>query len=284
MSKRALIIQGGGFKTAFSAGVLDAFIAQNFDPFDIYAGVSGGANALSYFLAFQYKSCISSIHVLLDDPKFINYKQFLKSGVFMNVDFFKEISTEIVPLNYTTILQRHADKRIGIVATNRVTGKPEYLSPTPENWISCCIASCSIPFVTKAKHEVNGHECMDGSWSDPLPVRWAIEQGATEILIVRTSAADLHEKKSIPDFFGEYYFNKQPGLKEIFSKSHLRFNDAIDLILAPPSGITIEQIAPKFKLKTGGYTNSKTALELDYRYGLEMGIDYLITKNKNKYE
>lgn len=276
MSKKALIIQGGGFKTAFSAGVLDAFIAKNFDPFDIYAGVSGGANALSYYLAFQYKSCIDSIHVLLDDPKFINYKQFLRSGVFMNVDFFEEISTEIVPLNYQRIQNRHENKKIAIVATNRVTGKPEYLQPNPDNWVSCCIASCSIPFVTKAKHLVDGHECMDGSWSDPLPVKWAIAQGATEIIIVRTSFANLLEKQSIPDIFGEYYFKKHPGLKEIFSKSYLRFNESIELILNPPSGIKIHQIAPKQKLKTGGYTNSKTALELDYRYGLEMGLDFLL--------
>lgn len=275
MSKKALVIQGGGFKTAFTSGVLDAFIAQNYNPFAVYVGVSGGANALTYFLNGEYKKCIQSIHVLLEDPKFINYKQLFTSGVFMNVDFFEEIAKEIVPLNMHEIFKNHGHKSIGIVATNRNTGKPEYLTPTAENWVSCLIASCAIPFVTKAKHEINGHECMDGSWSDPLPVQWAFDQGATDILVIRTSFADLKEKQSLPNFFGEKYFKNHPGLRTIFSNQHVKFNESIDYILNPPKGIKIQQIAPVQKLKTGGYTNSKVALELDYRYGLEKGIDFL---------
>jgi predicted patatin/cPLA2 family phospholipase len=275
MSKKALVIQGGGFKTAFSAGVLDAFLAKNYNPFDVYVGVSGGANAMTYFLNGEYKKCIQSIHVLIDDPKFINYKQLFTSGVFMNVDFFEEIAKVLVPVNIPEIIENHGHKSIGIVATNRTSGKPEYLTPTAENWVSCLIASCSIPFVTKAKHEINGNEYLDGSWSDPLPVQWAVEQGATDILVVRTSFADLKEKQSLPNFLGEKYFKNHPGLTNIFSKQHVKFNESIDYILNPPTGIKIQQIAPEQKLKTGGYTNSKVALELDYRYGLEMGIDFL---------
>jgi len=273
--KKALIIQGGGFKTAFSAGVIDAFTASNFDPFDIYAGVSGGANALSYFLAGQYKSCIESMHVLLDDPKFINYKQLLNSRILMNVDFFEEIAHEIVRLNLDELFAKHQKKTIGIVATNRVTGDPIYLTPTKEDWVSCLIASCSIPFVTKAKHTVNGHELMDGAWGDPLPVKWVVQQGAQEVTIIRTSPVKTREKQSIPDYLGEVYHQKHPGLKKIFSESHKRFNASIDYIAEPPSDVKIEQIAPEKKLKTGVYTNSKSALDLDYRYGLEAGLDYL---------
>jgi predicted patatin/cPLA2 family phospholipase len=277
--KKALIIQGGGFKTAFSAGVLDAFLASRHNPFDIYAGVSGGANALSYYLAGQYKSCIQSIHVLLDDPKFINYKQLLNARILMNVDFFEEIAQEIVRLNIDDIFDKHAQKKIGIIATNRTTGDPVYLNPTKENWVSCLIASCSIPFVTKAKHTVYGHELMDGAWGDPLPVKWVIEQGANDITIVRTAPIQTKEKQSIPDYFGEVYYQKNPGLKKIFSESHKRFNSTIDFISAPPKGIEIRQIAPEKKLKTGVYTNSKSALDVDYRYGLEVGLDFL---NQNK--
>ena len=275
MSKKALVIQGGGFKTAFSAGVLDAFLAKNYNPFDIYIGVSGGANAMTYFLNGEYKKCIQSIHVLIDDPKFINYKQLFSSGIFMNVDFFEEIAKDLVPVNMAAIIENYGHKSIGIVATNRTSGNPEYLTPTAENWVSCLIASCAIPFVTKAKHEINGHEYMDGSWSDPLPVQWAVDQGATDILVIRTSFADLKEKQSLPNFLGEKYFKNHPGLTNIFSKQHVKFNESIDFILNPPVGIKIQQIAPEQKLKTGGYTNSKVALELDYRYGLEMGLDFL---------
>lgn len=272
---KALIIQGGGFRTAFTAGVLDAFIAQDHDPFDLYIGVSGGANALSYFLGKQYKDCIRSIHVLLEDPKFMNYKQFLGTRVLMNVDFFEEIAREIVKLDLAGIFEYHSNKKIFIVATDRITGEPAYFQPTAENWVQCLIASCAIPFVTKAKHSLEGRECMDGAWSDPLPVQWAIDQGATEIVVLRTSHSNAKEKQSLPDYFGEKYYKNHPGLARIFSKSHLRFNASLDLILNPPEGIRITQLQPVQKLKTGGYTNSKASLDLDYRQGLEVGLDYL---------
>ena len=54
--KIALVIEGGGFKSVFSAGVLDAFLINKFNPFDIYIGVSSGAMSLSYYITSQYKT------------------------------------------------------------------------------------------------------------------------------------------------------------------------------------------------------------------------------------
>ena len=67
-NKIAIVVEGGGFKSAFSAGVLDSFIINNFDPFDIYVGVSGGAmNLTSYILMKIYLLHVSSriSHVVL---------------------------------------------------------------------------------------------------------------------------------------------------------------------------------------------------------------------------
>ena len=44
--KTALIIEGGGQRGVFSFGITDTFIARNYDPFDIYIGVSNGVAVL----------------------------------------------------------------------------------------------------------------------------------------------------------------------------------------------------------------------------------------------
>jgi len=41
--KNALVAQGGGQRGIFTAGVLDAFLLSNFDPFDEFYGTSAGA-------------------------------------------------------------------------------------------------------------------------------------------------------------------------------------------------------------------------------------------------
>ena len=39
--KRILILEGGGFKTSFTAGVLDAFTMYGYDDYDVIVAVSG---------------------------------------------------------------------------------------------------------------------------------------------------------------------------------------------------------------------------------------------------
>ena len=50
-TKTALIVEGGAMRGAFSTGVLDGFLAEEFRPFDLYIGVSAGAANLAAFLA-----------------------------------------------------------------------------------------------------------------------------------------------------------------------------------------------------------------------------------------
>lgn len=272
--QQALIIQGGGFKTAFSTGVLDAFMEVGHNPFEIYAGVSGGANALSYYLADQHGSCIASIVELLKDTQ-LKLSRIVKTGTVLNVDFFHEIANSLVPLNMEHIIQHQLHKKIGIVMTNCATGNPHYFKPSPENWIEALIASCSLPFVSKGKHTIDGVTYMDGGWSDPIPVEWAIRQGATDITIIRTSPAQQRQKQAIHDYFGALYHRKDDVLKSVFAENHVRYNQTLDFIETNPHQVTIRQIAPERDLQTGSFTKMKKALYPDYEYGVELGRMHL---------
>lgn len=271
---KALIIQGGGFRTAFSAGVLDAFLEQDFDPFDMYIGVSGGANAVSYFMAHQHGKCLESIYHLAEDTK-PKIGRLIKSRTLLNLEFFNQIANELVPFDTDFILNHQAHKKIGIVMTNRQTGKANYVHPTIQNWVDCCIASCALPFVSKGKHPLFESEFMDGSWSDPLPVKWAIEQGATEIYVVRTAPKDLKEKPNVLDRLASIYFRKNPSLKTIFANNHLNYNNAIDYINENPKGAKIHQVAPERVLLTNNLKGMQQTITEDYAYGLAKGQEFL---------
>lgn len=270
----ALIIQGGGFRTAYTSGVLDVFLKNNFNSFDIYAGVSGGGNALSYYLANQPGDCIESIRVLYEDsiPKL---NRLIKTGTILDVDFFWDIVQKHVPLDLDYIEKTHGNKRTTLVLTDRRTGKPHYFLPTKETWVDGCIASCTLPFVSKGKHVIQNSEYMDGSWSDPLPVKWTIAQGATNILILRTAPVDLKEAASIPDRLAAIYFRKNEALRTIFANNHKNYNDTIDFIGSNPEGVTIQQIAPESPLASGGIKKLKESIESDYLLGVLAGEKFM---------
>jgi predicted patatin/cPLA2 family phospholipase len=275
MSKKALIIQGGGFRTGFSAGVLDAFIEKEYNPFDIYAGVSGGAIAASYFLQQEKRKCLEAMFCLTDNSRFINYRNLVRSKPVMDVDFFREISSDLVPLDISKVIANSKDKKVGIVMTNANNGNPHYHEPTQETWIDALIASSSMPLVTKGAQRVGEDDFMDGAWSDSLPVKWAVEQGATDILIIRTTAEKEKMQQSWLDYFGELYNWRQKDIKRIFQTNHIKFNQSLEFILNPPAGIQIRQIAPDKKLHAQQHSNSSELITKDHAFGYQKGLAFL---------
>ena len=81
----ALIVEGGGFKSAFTSGILDSFIINEFDPFHLYLGVSGGAMNLTSYISLQYKRNIKIISAMSTNSSFISIVRFLKGGNYIEL-------------------------------------------------------------------------------------------------------------------------------------------------------------------------------------------------------
>ena len=94
-----LIVEGGGFKTGYTSGLLDAFIVSRFDPFTSCLGISGGAVALSYFLADQYRDSLHSLLHLAKDENFLNYRRTFGKEGYMDIDMLKVVAQEKVPFD-----------------------------------------------------------------------------------------------------------------------------------------------------------------------------------------
>lgn len=274
--KKTLIIQGGGFRTGYSTGVLDAFLTHGYQDFDFFIGNSGGAIALSYFLSGQYRSCFEAICLLASDKEFMSYNRFISPTGMMNVDYFHEVARQLVPFDVTKAMDFTEQRKLAFILTDLETGQAHYYHPNDKTWVDAIIASCTLPFVTKGRHQIHGREYMDGGWSDPLPVEWAYENGARDILVIRTSPKDLKASQSWSDYFGAMVHRSNDALKTCFEHNHEKYNNSIDFINNPPHDLSIQQISPLDPLRAGTYTNSIPALTEDYRRGLHDGLDFIM--------
>jgi len=272
---KTLIIQGGGFRTGFTAGILDAFLTLEYFPFDRVIGISGGSISASYFLSKQYGSCVEAMRILARDPDFVNFKHIVRDRGYMNIDHLRAVANELVPFDINAALSMMQNVDVNFVATNRQTGRPLYLTPSSDDWIDVVIASSTLPFVTKGVQKVRGLELMDGGWSDPIPVRWAIDQGSTDILILRTTHITQKLSQSWPDYLGSIYFRNNAELSECFANTHGIYNSTIDLLSNMPSHINLRQLWPEEGLKCGSYSYSIDGINSDYRYGLHVGLEYI---------
>lgn len=279
--KHCLIIEGGGFKTAFTAGVTDSFMTSNYNPFNRYVAVSGGTVALSYFLSGQFRFCLDAMQYLAKDIQFTNFKRTFGKEGYMDIDFIKNVAEELVPFDFEKAFKKTEDKKTFFVVTNRKFGNPEYFEPIcQKTWMEYSIASSTLPFVTKGKHKIKNKSFFDGGWSDPLPVKWAYENGAREIVVLRTSPASTMKVQSWTDYFGSIYFGASPGLKKAFAFSHEKYNEAIQFMEHPPEDLNLIQIAPEVILKSGTYVYTEDTIVQDYRHGVEMGMRFLYEKMK----
>ena len=100
MDKDCLIVEGGGFRTAFTSGVLDSFISSNYNPFSSFYGISGGSVALSFYLSKQYRSSIEALSYLVTHPSFTDYRRVFDKEGYMNIDLEEVIQTIISSCNY----------------------------------------------------------------------------------------------------------------------------------------------------------------------------------------
>ena len=127
-NKKALIVEGGGMRGVFAAGVLNAFGSAGFDTFDIYLGVSAGACNLASHLAGQNDRNFDIIERYSISGRFISLGRFICGGHLMDLDWLWEKTISEYRLDMKKIFERlkRQNKEYVIVTTSVETGKASY--------------------------------------------------------------------------------------------------------------------------------------------------------------
>ena len=196
--KSALILEGGGMRGLYSAGVLDVLMENGIET-DIAAGVSAGA-----LFGINYKSKQIG-RVLRYNLKYagisenLGIKSLLKTGDLMNKKFyFDELPFKLDVMDIETY--KKCKTEFYAVVTNLNSGLPEYKNISELENADCIEylrASGSLPFVTKPVI-VKGIPYLDGGVSDSIPVRHFIEKGYDKIIVILTKPHGFKTGGKIP--------------------------------------------------------------------------------------
>src|SRR5271157_4149427 len=189
--RSALIVEGGGMRSLFSAGVLNAFGDAKFDPFDIYIGVSAGACNLASHLAGQNSRNYDINTRYSSTSKFISPGRFLSGGHYVDLDWLWEITIREYRLDIKKIFRklRIQKKEFIIVATSMETGAALYLRPGENNLEHYLKVSSALPILYRNILEIDSEKAIDGGIADSIPVMEACRRGATDITVLRSRPA-----------------------------------------------------------------------------------------------
>lgn len=272
----ALVLEGGALRAAFTAGILDVFMAHKFMPFQRLIGVSSGAMAMSFYASGQSRHFIQIARAMAEDPDFISYAGVWSDDGMMNLRHLQRFTDSHFPLNEEAAQNRMHAADIQIVVASKETGEARYLQPAPGTWRRFLMASATLPFITQGRVEIDGHWMFDGGYADPVPVERALACGSQDILVIRTRPVDERVDRSYIDWFGTWWYKDNPALRRLFSDWHTNYNRVADMLVAPaPNGLHWTQLAPPNALKSDGYSPKHADIDADYRLGLEVGMEYL---------
>ena len=262
----ALVVEGGGMRGVFTAGVLDYFFENKFDPFDAYFGVSAGACNLASHLAGQYGRNYRCYTGYMLDPNFFSFGKFIRGGHYMDLDWFWDHAAHVDALDVKTAVK----KEFYIIATDAYTGQSVCMRAAEDTILDLLKGSSALPLLYRNFVEVGGAHLVDGGVTNSLPVKDAINKGAKRIMVIRSQLKDyvknsFLESKLIPLLFAKY-----PALKKALAAREAQYNKSVALIKNPPIGTDIVEIYPAV-LRTGRTTRDKTILEADYAEGKRAG-------------
>ena len=190
-----LVLEGGGMRGAYTAGVLQALYSENIH-FNYIAGVSAGAlTALSY-ISGQPRRNYNTFVEYAGDPRYMGLSHLHEKGSFFNFDFMLgELAYDLLPLDFDAFYSSPCRLRIG--TTDCESGRAVFYDKTDmlgDPKLSALRASASLPLVAPIV-EWNGRKLMDGGLASPIPIEIALDDGCDYNVIVLTRDADYVAQK-----------------------------------------------------------------------------------------
>ena len=182
--KTGLVLEGGGMRGMFTAGVLDAFYARGLH-FDGVIGVSAGAVFGVNFLSRQPGRVIRYNKRYIRDPRYMGPGPLLRTGNLFSPDFaYGTVPTELDPFDQQSF--QASGVPFYAVVTNIETGHAEY--PLIENvfeQMDTLRASASLPFVSRPVAVGDGLY-LDGGIVDSIPFQAMRALGYDRLVVVLT--------------------------------------------------------------------------------------------------
>ncbi len=225
--KTGLVLEGGGFRGIYTAGVLDTFMEHGLT-FDGVIGVSAGAAHGCSFLSGQKGRSIYYYTKYCNDYRFMSMKSFIKTGDVVGVEFsYHELPEKLVPYDYEAFKSCGIPFYVGV--TNVETGKAEYLLITDMlAQIDYLRASASLPYFSRIV-EIGDKKYLDGGIADSVPVKAFEDMGYARNVVVLTQP-DSYVKKPEMRGLANIVYRKYPNFVQALKDRPQVYNENTEYI------------------------------------------------------
>lgn len=265
MFDAGLILEGGGMRGIFTAGVLDFFLDKDLRPKSVYGVSAGACHAASYLSRQRGRAYRISVDYL-DDRRYCSVRSLLLTGDIFGVKMcYDTIPNELYPYDYDTYLKYEGEFRV--VVTNCRTGQAEYLPVRDmRHDLAYIRASSSLPAVSR-NVEIGGQEYLDGGISDSIPLARSIRDGNLKNIVVLTQHDGYRKGPNSLMPLIRMRYRKYPKLIEASENRHIIYNETLDFIAAEEAAGRAFVLRPGEPLELGRIEKDRRKLQEIYELG-----------------
>jgi predicted patatin/cPLA2 family phospholipase len=186
--KTGVIDVGGGLRGSFGCGVLDRCLDDG-AAIDYGIGVSAGsANILSFFAGQKGRNFTYYTEYAFR-REYLSFRNMVRKHNYLDLDYVYSTLSDSdgeYPLDYRSA--KASGKEYYAVACDAVTGKPRYFTfgdGLEQDRYDALKASCCVPIACQP-YRIDGVPYVDGGLADPVPVKKALDDGCSRIILILT--------------------------------------------------------------------------------------------------
>ena len=228
MYQAGLVLEGGGMKGVYTAGVLDFFLDKGLEFSSVY-GVSAGACHMTSYLSKQRGRALDISIDYLKSRKYCSVESLLTTGDLFNV----QTAYHLVP---------------------------DYLNPFAIR------ASASLPLVSR-NVRIGNHLYLDGGISDAIPIRKSILDGNSKNVVVLTKEEGFVRQPTTQLPLLKIRYFRYPKVAELMAERHITYNNTMDYLYDQQKHGQAFVIRPAEKSNVGRIEKDEDKLKALYKQG-----------------
>jgi predicted patatin/cPLA2 family phospholipase len=271
-----LVLEGGGMRATYTAGVLDAFLDEGIAlPYVI--GVSAGANAGADYVAGQRERNYRVFVEFATDRRYAGYVNLLRERSWFGMRFiFEMLPDELAPFDYEAL--RDAAQTLVVAATDCATGRPRYFCQHDYDarWFVHAVhrASCSIP-VLSPPVEIEGRRYLDGGVSDPIPIERSISDGNSRNVVVLTRNEDYRMSSQSMGLWSRLALARYPAIRRAALERGAKYDACLDRLASLQRSGEAFVLRPIRPIVVGRLERDPVKLDALYRQGYDETLECL---------
>lgn len=273
--KTGLILEGGGMRGLFTAGILDVMMERGIRV-DGIVGVSAGACFGCNYVSNQPGRVIRYNMALRNEPRYMGIGNILRTGNLLDAEFAYHTLPDVLdPFDKEAYAQSPVE--FHVVCTDVQTGMPVYkhlTAPVDYEFMEWVRASSSLPLVSHPVR-IGDHLLLDGGISDSIPLKYFQDLGYEHNIVVLTQPKGFIKKRTklMPLF--RTLMRRHPAITEAMGRRHLMYNAQLEYLAQEERAGRITVIAPDNTLPIGRTDQNAGRMQLVYDMGRKAAEAYL---------